>query len=110
MPRAGHRDRSTALIDHRHRKIPPAFASNDLRSIRHNGIRKAANWRGFLEASSLRKQSASIRRPVCWQLIDCKGVNFLLEAMATIRKQRNIHLRLVYHNAQLEADLTRQTH
>ncbi len=30
--------------------------------------------------------------------------------MATIRKQRNVHLRLVYHNAQLEADLTRQTH
>ena len=33
-------------IDHRHRKIPPAFAPNHLRSIRHNGIRKAANWRG----------------------------------------------------------------
>src|ERR1700730_2962135 len=47
MPRAGHRDRSTASIDHRHRKIPPAFASNHLRSIRHYGIRKAANWRGF---------------------------------------------------------------
>src|SRR3979411_775652 len=38
-PRAGHRDRSTASIDHRHRKIPPAFASNHLRSIRHYGIR-----------------------------------------------------------------------
>src|SRR6185312_14769409 len=36
MPRAGHRDRSTASIDHRHRKILPAFASNHLRSIRHN--------------------------------------------------------------------------
>src|ERR1700730_9434538 len=39
MPRAGHRDRSTASINHRHRKIPPAFASNHLRSIRHYGIR-----------------------------------------------------------------------
>src|ERR1700731_220934 len=53
MPRAGHRDRSTASIDHRHRKIPPAFASNHLRSIRHNGIRKAANLARFLEPSSL---------------------------------------------------------
>src|ERR1700730_16062002 len=51
MPRAGHRDRSTASINHRHRKIPPAFASNHLRSIRHYGISvnggvKAGHWGG----------------------------------------------------------------
>src|SRR6202023_2634160 len=45
MPRAGHRDRSTASIDHRHRKIPPAFASNHLRSIRHYGIRMESERR-----------------------------------------------------------------
>ena len=39
------------------------------------------------------------------QLIDWKGVNFLLEAMQRLRKQRPVHLRLVYHNAQLEAEL-----
>ena len=42
------------------------------------------------------------------QLIDWKGVNFLLEAIAMIRNRLNVHLRLVYHNAQLEADLRRQ--
>jgi glycosyltransferase involved in cell wall biosynthesis len=42
------------------------------------------------------------------QLIDWKGVNFLLEAMQLLRKQRDVHLRLVYHNAALEAELRRQ--
>ena len=42
------------------------------------------------------------------QLIDCKGVNFLLEAMQQVRKQRDVRLRLVYHNAELEAELRRQ--
>jgi len=42
------------------------------------------------------------------QLIDWKGVNFLLEAIHTLRKHRDVHLRLVYHNAQLEAELKRQ--
>ena len=42
------------------------------------------------------------------QLIDWKGVNFLLEAMERLRKRRPVHLRLVYHNAELEADLRRQ--
>src|SRR6202023_3172624 len=50
MPRAGHRDRSTASIDHRHRKIPPAFASNHLRSIRHYN-QKGRELARFLEAS-----------------------------------------------------------
>src|SRR6202048_1698441 len=45
MPRAGHRDRSTASINHRHRKIPPAFALNHLRSIRHYGIRMESERR-----------------------------------------------------------------
>src|SRR5208337_2203460 len=31
-PRVGRRDRSTASLDHRHRKIPAALASNHLRS------------------------------------------------------------------------------
>lgn len=66
----------------------------------------------FRASGSLRKQSAKPQYDVLYvgQLIALKGVNFLLEAMATIRKQRNVHLRLVYHNAQLEADLKRQTH
>ena len=42
------------------------------------------------------------------QLIDWKGVNFLLEAVQRLRKHRDVHLRLVYHNAQLEAELRRQ--
>src|SRR6202047_1805276 len=49
-PRAGHRDRSTASIDHRHRKIPPPFASNHLRSIRHYN-QKGRELARFLEAS-----------------------------------------------------------
>jgi glycosyltransferase involved in cell wall biosynthesis len=42
------------------------------------------------------------------QLIDWKGVNFLLEAMQRLRRERDVHLRLVYHNAELEAELRRQ--
>ena len=42
------------------------------------------------------------------QLIDWKGVNFLLDAMQQLRKRRDVHLRLVYHNAQLEAELRQQ--
>jgi glycosyltransferase involved in cell wall biosynthesis len=45
------------------------------------------------------------------QLIDWKGVNFLLDALAILRRTRNrqnVHLRLVYHNAQLEAELKNQ--
>ena len=42
------------------------------------------------------------------QLIDWKGVNFLLEAMQRLRRQRDVHLRLIYHNAELEAELRQQ--
>ena len=42
------------------------------------------------------------------QLIESKGVHVLLEAMHRLRKRRHVHLRLVYHNAQLEAELRRQ--
>jgi len=42
------------------------------------------------------------------QLIDWKGVNFLLEAMQRLRRQRDVHLRLIYHNAQLEPELRQQ--
>src|SRR5262249_57639270 len=38
------------------------------------------------------------------QLIDWKGVEFLLQAVRELRRQWNVHLRLVYHNAQLEGD------
>ena len=41
------------------------------------------------------------------QLIDWKGVNFLLEAMQKLRRQRDVRLKLVYHNATLEAELKR---
>jgi glycosyltransferase involved in cell wall biosynthesis len=38
------------------------------------------------------------------QLIDCKGVNFLLQAVRQLRERWDIHLRLVYHNATLETE------
>jgi len=37
------------------------------------------------------------------QLIDWKGVDFLLQAFRQLRRQWDVHLRLVYHNAHLEA-------
>jgi glycosyltransferase involved in cell wall biosynthesis len=37
------------------------------------------------------------------QLIDLKGVDFLLQALQQLRRQWDVHLRLVYHNAQREA-------
>ena len=66
----------------------------------------------FRASGGLRKQSVKPNYDVLYvgQLIDWKGVNFLIEAIKTLRKQWNVHLRLVYHNAQLEADLKRQTH
>lgn len=39
------------------------------------------------------------------QLIDWKGVDFLLHALQSLRRQRDVRLRLIYHNAQLEAPL-----
>lgn len=39
------------------------------------------------------------------QLIDWKGVDFLLQAVQTLRRSCDVRLRLVYHNAQLEAPL-----
>jgi len=42
------------------------------------------------------------------QLIDWKGIDFLLEAVQQVRRQRNVRLRLVYHNAQLEPELRQQ--
>jgi glycosyltransferase involved in cell wall biosynthesis len=39
------------------------------------------------------------------QLIDWKGVNFLLEALQQVRLRHNARLRLVYHNAELEREL-----
>jgi glycosyltransferase involved in cell wall biosynthesis len=64
----------------------------------------------FHAAGNLRKRSAKERYDVLYvgQLIDCKGVNVLLDAMPRLRTRRDVHLRLVYHNAQLEADLRQQ--
>ncbi len=41
------------------------------------------------------------------QLIDWKGVDILLTALAPLRRQWDVRLRLVYHNAHLEAMLRR---
>ena len=38
------------------------------------------------------------------QLIDWKGVNFLLEALQQVRLRHNARLRLVYHNAERERE------
>src|SRR6185503_13900640 len=58
----------------------------------------------FRAAGHLRKRADKERDDVLYvgQLIDCKGVGFLLEAMRRLRGQRNVHLRLVYHNAHVE--------
>jgi len=66
----------------------------------------------FRAAGNLQKRADRERYDVLYvgQLIDWKGVNFLLEAMQQLRKQRHVHLRLVYHNAQLEAELRQQAH
>src|SRR5262249_15852470 len=42
------------------------------------------------------------------QLIECKGIEVLLDAMPRLREGRDVRLRLVYHNAQLEPALRRQ--
>jgi glycosyltransferase involved in cell wall biosynthesis len=44
------------------------------------------------------------------QLIDLKGVEFLLQAMQQLRRQWHVRLRLVYHNAQLESAHRRMVH
>ena len=64
----------------------------------------------FRAAGNLRQQGDSERYNVLYvgQLIDWKGVDFLLEAIQQLRRQRDIHLRLVYHNAQLEPELRQQ--
>lgn len=64
----------------------------------------------FRTVGNLRKRADKERYDVLYvgQLIDWKGVNFLLEAMQQLRSQRDVHLRLVYHNAQLEAELRQQ--
>jgi len=64
----------------------------------------------FRAAGDLEKRPDKVRDEVLYvgQLIECKGVNVLLDAMQRLRRQRDVHLRLVYHNAQLEAELRRQ--
>ena len=64
----------------------------------------------FRAAGNLQKRADKARYDVLYvgQLIECKGVDVLLEAMQRLRTRRDVHLRLVYHNAQLEAELRRQ--
>jgi glycosyltransferase involved in cell wall biosynthesis len=64
----------------------------------------------FRAAGPIQKRADKERDDVLYvgQLIDWKGVHVLLEAMQRLRKERDVHLRLVYHNAQLEAELRRQ--
>jgi glycosyltransferase involved in cell wall biosynthesis len=57
-----------------------------------------------------RNQSSRYDLLYVGQLIDWKGVNFLLDAMHQLRRQWDVHLRLVYHNACLEAELKQMTH
>src|SRR6185436_8425799 len=64
----------------------------------------------FRAAGHRRKRADKERYDVLYvgQLIDWKGVDFLLEAMERLRRRRDVRLRLVYHNAELEAELRRQ--
>ncbi len=64
----------------------------------------------FRAAGDLQKRADKERYDVLYvgQLIECKGVNVLLDAMQRLCKHRHVHLRLVYHNAKLEAVLRRQ--
>jgi glycosyltransferase involved in cell wall biosynthesis len=64
----------------------------------------------FRAVGDLPKQANKERYDVLYvgQLIDLKGVNFLLEAMQQLRRRRNVHLRLVYHNAEREPELRQQ--
>ena len=64
----------------------------------------------FRVAGDGRKRADKARYDVLYvgQLIECKGVGILLEAVRRLRHQRPVHLRLVYHNAELEAALRRQ--
>src|SRR5262249_57303445 len=61
----------------------------------------------FRAAGNRRKRPDKDRYDVLYvgQLINLKGVDFLLEAMQRLRTQRNVHLRLVYHNPYLETEL-----
>lgn len=64
----------------------------------------------FRAAGGLRKRADKARYDVLYvgQLIECKGVDVLLEALQRLRGRHPVHLRLVYHNAQLEAALRRR--
>src|SRR5256885_12096913 len=94
MPRAGHRDRSTASIDHRHRKIPPAFASNHLRSIRHNESERRRIGE-FLEASSWHNGYHSYRLTISCRSNDIltkRAVSPLLVITVTTSHKRSLGL------------------
>lgn len=56
---------------------------------------------------AIQKRTAKDRFDMLYvgQLIDWKGVNFLLQAFQQVRSRHNVLLRLVYHNAQLEQKL-----
>ena len=55
---------------------------------------------------AVQKRTAKDRFDILYvgQLIDWKGVKFLLKAFQQVRSRHNVHLRLVYHNAQREQE------
>jgi glycosyltransferase involved in cell wall biosynthesis len=55
-------------------------------------------------AADLDPARAPCRLLYVGQLIDWKGVDFLLRAVQQLRRQWDVRLRLVYHNAHLEAE------
>ncbi len=61
----------------------------------------------FRTARDLAKRADGTRYDLLYvgQLIECKGVGVLLDAMPRLRRTRDVRLRLVYHNAEQEPAL-----
>lgn len=64
----------------------------------------------FRAAGDVAKRADETRYDLLYvgQLIACKGVDVLLDAMPRLRRHRDVRLRLVYHNAELEPALRRR--
>jgi glycosyltransferase involved in cell wall biosynthesis len=60
---------------------------------------------GVFRPQARRQDKARFELLYVGQLIDWKGVNFLLEAVAQLRRRWDLRLRLVFHNAHLEKEL-----
>lgn len=94
-----------ALSNAEARYFAGVTAADKVRTI-PNGI-PAVAFRGTGTGDGLAKCRDKARYDILYvgQLIEWKGVNFLFEAMQRLVKQRNVHLRLVYHNNHLEGEL-----